>query len=328
MRLLSMESPDYHALKSSAGLLDLSARSRICLVGADREKFLHGQITNDLLRVAAGQGIYAALVNAKGRIESDLYIFKLQDELLLDFEPGLTGVVSERLARYVIAEDVQIVDVANVYQLLALHGPEAGAVLRKAFSIDPPNDPLSWSKLGWAGAEIYIARNDRFGELSYNIYMPNEQKSAAQGALCESGAVPASLEAAETIRIENGVPRFGADMDSRNLAPETGIQKRAISYAKGCYIGQEVIARIRTYGQVAKALRLLRIEGEELPRPGAKITAGGQEAGYLGSSTISPRWKSIVALGYVRKEHFGIGKILELPDLGVAAEVIAAPGEV
>ena len=119
---------EYLALTREAGLIDLSFRSRICLLGSDREKFLHGQITNDILRLKTGEGTYGALVTAKGKLETDLFAYKLQDELLLDFEPGLTEKINDRLSKYIIAEDVQIVDVAPHYSLLSAQGPRAADV--------------------------------------------------------------------------------------------------------------------------------------------------------------------------------------------------------
>jgi folate-binding protein YgfZ len=175
--------------------------------------------------------------------------------------------------------------------------------------------------------EIYLARNDRFGATGYDVFVPIELQRESAERFKRAGARPVSIDSAEIVRIENGIPRFGVDMDENNLAPETGIQSRAISYSKGCYIGQEVIARIRTYGQVAKALRLMRIEGEgALPEKGAKLFRDGKEAGYITSSAHSPRFQARVALGYVRKEANALGTRLNLATGGNSAEIVAIPG--
>src|SRR5258708_20574434 len=120
---------EYKALRESAGILDLSFRSRICLVGADRARFLHGQVTNDVKKLRIGEGCYAAITTAKGKMESDLNIFELADELLLDFEPGLTGKIAVRLEKFIVADDVQIVDAAPHYGLLSVQGPKAADVV-------------------------------------------------------------------------------------------------------------------------------------------------------------------------------------------------------
>src|SRR5258706_14105082 len=136
---------EHTALGEHAGLLDLSFRSRLCLTGADRARFLHGQVTNDVQRLAVGEGCYAALITAKGRIQADLNIYRLQDELLLDFEPGLTQTVSQRLDKYVISEDVQVTDVAGLYGLLSVQGPKAAAVIQSLSDFGAlPDKPFSF----------------------------------------------------------------------------------------------------------------------------------------------------------------------------------------
>src|SRR5437773_4013703 len=149
---------EHAALRESAGVLDLSFRSRICLTGADRVRFLHGQVTNEVNRLAVGQGCYAFLVTAKGRIQSDLNIYRLEDELLLDFEPGLTQPVSERLEKYIIAEDVQVVDVAPQYGLLSIQGPQAATVLSATGLVSElPAKALNFIKITEANlGEIYL----------------------------------------------------------------------------------------------------------------------------------------------------------------------------
>jgi folate-binding protein YgfZ len=319
---------EYRALTEAAGLLDLNDRGRLCLLGADREKFLHGQVTNEVLRLEPGRGCYAALVSAKGRVETDLFVFKLTDEILLDFEPGLAGKVTERLEKFIIAEDVQIVDVSTLYGLLSLQGPRAETVLAATeWVTDIPNEPLRWTKAVLPEGDLYIARNDRFGLPAYDLFVPAGALDEVAAKCLRGGAVWVGTEAREMARIENGIPRFGVDMDETNLAPETGIQNRAISYAKGCYIGQEVIARIRTYGQVAKALRLLRLApGGDLPEKGVKLMREGKEVGYITSSTHSPRHGARVALAYVRKEANAVGTDLTLFGSGTVATIIAVPG--
>jgi aminomethyltransferase len=321
--LPSFNDLEYRALTEAAGWLDLSDRSRLCLLGADREKFLHGQVTNDVLRLRTGQGAYAALVNAKGRLESDLFVYKLADELLLDLPPGLGAKVTARLEKHIIAEDVQIVDVSAAYALLSVHGPRAPEILAAAGLESAPADLLSFAIVKMPAGDLCLARSDRFGALGYDLFVPQEHREEMAGRLDAAGARRVSWEVTEVLRIENAIPRFGADMDESNLAPETGIQSRAISYAKGCYIGQEVIARIRTYGQVAKALRLLKLDSAAPPAPGTKLLHGGKEVGWVTSCAFSPKHGAAVALGYVRKEVNAPGSKLGLAG-GEPAEIVLA----
>jgi len=310
---------EYRAFKETVGFIDLSNRSRVCLLGEDRLKFLHGQVTNDIQGLKADGGCYAALVNAKAKMESDLYIYRLTDELLLDFEPGLTEKVTTRLDKYIIADDVQIVDVAPHYGLVSVQGPKsAGAI--EALGIVPslPANPLQWVKDNVPDVgDIYVMNQPRLGTTGYDVFIP----SAGLGMIADKllaavkaqGGRACGWEAFEAVRIEAGIPRYGVDMDETNLAPEAGIEKRAISYTKGCYIGQEVNARIRTYGQVAKSLQRFELTGvSELPAKGTKLQVAGKDVGYITSAVRTPAGERFLALGYVRKEHKQAGTLLEL----------------
>jgi folate-binding protein YgfZ len=302
---------EYAALRDSAGVIDLSFRSRLCLTGSERKRFLHGQVTNNVNDLEAGQGCYAALTTAKGRMQTDLNIYCLTDELLLDFEPGLAASIAQRLEKYIIADDVQVVDVAPHYGLLSVQGPKAGQVVRgTGLDFDWPAKPMSFTGLKDATlGEVYCMNVSRGLAQGYDLFVPMPALGIAGEKLVAAvkgiGGRPSGWQALETVRIEAGIPRFGADMDETNLPPETGIDARAISYNKGCYIGQEVIARIRTYGQVAKSLHGLRLSDglQELPRKGDKLFHGEKEVGYITSAVVSPTLKANIGLGYVRKEH-------------------------
>lgn len=326
---------EYAALRESAGALDLGFRSRLCLTGADRVRFLHGQVTNNVKDLREGEGCYAALVTAKGKLQSDLNIFRLPDELLLDFEPGLAAGVTERLEKFIIADDVQVVDAALYYGLLSVQGPKAGEVVRRlGLAEDVPLQPFGFITARDATlGDIYLMNQPRLGGNGFDLFVPTAALGAVMDRLIaaagQAGGRACGWRALETARIEAGIPRYGADMDESNLAPEAGIEDRAISYAKGCYIGQEVMARIRTYGQVAKALRGLRLADdlESLPVKGDKLFHGGREAGYITSATASPALRANIALGYVRKEANEPGTVLTLrtADGDSGAKIVALP---
>jgi len=307
----------YGYLRKSAGVLDLSSRSRLCVTGSDRGRFINGQVTNNVKDLKAGQGCYAALVTAKGKMQSDLFIYCLPDELLLDFEPGLTAAVTERLERYVIADDVQVVDVSSMYGLLTVQGPRSADVVRDV-DLEPPQSPLNSSRSESTGAEIYCMHNARGTALGFDVFVPTGQAGTMRERLIEAamkvGGGASSIEALEIVRIESGVPKFGVDMDETNLASEAGIESRAISYSKGCYIGQEVISRIRAFGQVAKSLRGLRLPSElpRLPLKGDKLFYDGMEVGYVTSSCRSHASPLNIALGYIRRERNSAGTELSL----------------
>jgi folate-binding protein YgfZ len=308
---------DYRALTEGAAFIDLSSRGRLCLIGADRQQFLNGQVTNNVKTLKVGQGCYAALANNKGRMAADLNIFILQDEILLDFEPGLADAVKTRLEKFIIADDVEVVD-ASGYRLLCLSGPRVSEI---AQTIGLPTPAFFNIEHHGAPNADYVASTPRFGTTALDIFSPGPLDEL-KGRLLQAGVPEVNPESVEALRIENGVPRFGIDMDENTLVPEA--IEQAISYNKGCYIGQEVIARIRTYGQVAKALRGLRFEkGAPLPKRGDKILNDGKEVGAITSGVFSPRLQRAIALGYVRKECNQIGTRLTVNELPV--EIVPIP---
>jgi len=367
---------EHAALRETAGVVDLSFRSRLCLTGADRVRFLHGQVTNDVKKLRVGEGCYAALVTAKGKMESDLNIFALQDELLLDFEPGLTQAVSQRLEKYIVADDVQVVDVAPHYGLLSVQGPKAEQVVRGlSLFAQVPSMPFHSVKIADATlGEIHLMNQPRFflplparnergegrGEEPPQINRPSSPQPSPPSAGGEGvsvfhagfdffvpinslAAVADKLIAAakaaggracgwtafEIARIEAGIPRFGADMDGTNIPLECGIEDRAVSYTKGCYIGQEVINRIHSIGHVNRELRGLRLADDlkTLPARGDKLFKDGKEVGHITSAIASPTLKANIALGYVRCEANAGGTELKLRNAGndSGARIVEVP---
>ncbi len=316
-------------LRKSAGVMDMGFRTRICLVGADRARFLHGQVTNHVNRLREGEGIRAAITTPKGRLEADLNILCLKEELLLDAEPGLAAKLTARLEKYVVADDVQVVDAAPAYGLLTVQGPRSEAVLAGLgwleFAPNPPGQPpvrllesvhIPHPDLG----EIYVAANPRLGrhlERGYDFYIPNPALERAAESLLEmvhrAGGGLTGWNAWETLRIEAGVPRFGVDMDEQCLPMECGLEPFSVAYDKGCYIGQEVLNRLHTQGRVTRALRGLRFLGSprDMPQLHDKLVHQDREIGHVTSAVLSPVLGA-VGMGYVRREFFQPGNRLEV----------------
>jgi folate-binding protein YgfZ len=335
---------EHTALREIAGVLDLSFRGRICLAGGDRLRFLHGQVTNDVKRLRAGEGCYAALVTAKGKMESDLNIFCLADELLLDFEPELTEKISQRLEKFMVADDVQLVDAAPHYGLLSVQGPKAAGVVRALswFGVPPsggagtelPVTPLASIKISHPTlGEIYLTNHARLAATGFDLFIPNASLAAIADQLITAaghiGGRACGWRAFETARIEAGIPRFGADMDETNLPLECGIESRAVSYRKGCYIGQEIINRVHSFGHVTRELRGLRLAGDlkSLPQRHDKLFHGGKEVGHVTSAVKSPALNASIALGYVRREANQIGTELTVctAEGESPAQIVALP---
>ena len=325
---------EHAALRETAGVIDLSFRSRICLTGADRVRFLHGQVTNDVKKLRVGEGCYAAITTNKGKMESDGNIFNLPDELLLDFEPGLTKKICTRLEKFIVADDVQIVDVVPHYGLLSVQGPKAEEVVR-ALNLFPEIPTKQFNSLKICDAtlgEIYLANNPRLGANGFDLFVPNNSLGAVADKLIAAaknfGGRACGWTAFETVRIENGIPQFGADMDETNIPLECGIESRAIVYDKGCYIGQEVINRIHSIGHVNKELRGLRLADDlkNLPARGEKLFLNSKEVGCITSAVKSPTFGNIT-LGYVRREanQIGMELILKTATGESAAKIVELP---
>ncbi len=309
---------EHAALHNTAGVLDLSFRGRLCLTGDDRVRFLNGQVTNNIKVLSPGRGCYAALTTAKGKMESDLHIHCLKDELLVDFEPGLASRVIGRLEKYIVADDVEVVDVKPHYGLLSVQGPQSVAVLQQLQRVSdlPPNPYASVVIADPRFGEIVLVNLPRFGTQGFDLFVPNpamgEMAERLITAVEKAGGRACGWEAMEMLRIEAGIPRYGCDMDESNLPLEAGLEARAISYSKGCYIGQEVINRVHSIGQVSRALRGLHLAGEHssLPARGDRLYHEGQPAGYVTSVLDSPRFHRRIALGYVRREWNRTGVML------------------
>ncbi len=339
---------EHAALRQSAAVLDLSCRSRLCVVGGDRERFLNGQVTNNVKALSVGEGCYAAVVNARGRMQSDANIYRLAEECLLDFEPGLSAGIARRLEQYVVADDVQIVDVAADYGLLSVQGPQAATVLRQAVlleapapttsrtapSAELPTQPLHIRPVlhpGWG--ELYVAHHARTGTTGFDLFVPVAALRPAAESLVQAardhGGRPAGWTALEIGRVEAGRPRFGADMDETTLPIEAGIEARAISYRKGCYIGQEIIARLHAHGRLAKSLCGLRLADAvaALPRTGDRLLWRDREVGHVTTAVTSPALRANLALGYVRREAQMSGEALRVQGLAGddVAHVVALP---
>lgn len=327
---------EYWALKKSAGLADLSHRGRILVRGEDAARFLHGMLTNDVKGLRAGQGNYAFMLNVQGHVLADLRILRLDAEsFLLDCEPQSYEIVWQQLDRHIIADIVEMEDRRSALACLALEGPSAREILGRAVGTDIPElnafehvyrEDLQARLFhaSWCGEEGYciLAAPDRAAELLDSILsLKARDRSIA-------AVTPVGFEALEICRIEAGIPRYGIDITDKNLAQETG-QMQAISFNKGCYIGQEVVERIRSRGHVNRKLVQLLLEGRQQIAPETPILFDGQPAGATASSAYSFALGKTVALGYLRREYAEPGnrvmvgaltaRVAEVPTAAAAA---------
>ncbi|HTS46814.1 MAG TPA: glycine cleavage T C-terminal barrel domain-containing protein [Bryobacteraceae bacterium] len=287
----------YDALRNRAAWLDLSARGKIQLTGEDRARLLHAMSTNHIQQLTPGTGCYAFFLNDKGRILADANILCRPDHFLLDIEPETREKLYEHLDRFIIADDVTLEDRTASTATIALEGPESGAVLERAGAPIPGSD---YATAEWGGR--LVARLNSTGSAGFFVFAPIEQKAELIATLEAAGAEPADAETFEVVRLEHGKPRYGADISERFLAQEAN-QPQALNFNKGCYLGQEIVERVRSRGQVHRVLMPLLLSSQTPPEPGAKGQIAEANVAEITSAAYSPALGRVVALGYVRTEH-------------------------
>jgi aminomethyltransferase len=293
----------YQALRESAAWIDLTTRGKIRLTGEDRARLLHAMCTQNIEAMKPGDGVYAFFLNAQGRILADANIFCFEDHFLLDTEPETARSLFEHIDRYIIADDVTLADETATTATISIEGPEAERVLRSLDASVPEADhaTATWS-------EAMVAKVSSTGAGGYFIFVPEAEKLALIAKLTE---VPqADSTDARVVRIEHGLPRYGEEITDRYLVQETG-QMRGVHLSKGCYLGQEIVERVRSRGQVHRVLRKLELSTAEILAAGTKLTAAGADAAEIASSAVSPATNKVVALAYVRTPFAEPGTLID-----------------
>jgi folate-binding protein YgfZ len=337
--------PAYEAASTGAVLVDRSSEGRLRVTGADRVAWLQGLVTNDVAALQPGDGCYAAYLTPQGRMISDLRILGFEEALLLDVPAARRTAVLERFDQFIITEDVSVADETAVLARIGLHGPESGRVLVRALGDTVAGVAERVATLQehqhvsgeLGGAASVIAGSRDIGRLGYDIYVPAGALPDAAAALSAAGAVDIDAETWDTLRIEAGRPLFGVDMDTDTIPLEAGLEARAISQTKGCYVGQEIIIRVlhRGGGRVARRLVGLLFasggfEREHPPAAGDVLRAVGddvrREVGKVTSVTWSPRLGRFIGMGFVHRDAAEPGTALALDlDPPIEAEVAALP---
>jgi tRNA-modifying protein YgfZ len=334
----------YAAARAGAAWFARPTEGRLLVGGPDRASWLQGLLTNDVAALGAGRGCYAAHLTPQGRMVSDMRLLETGHEILMDVPESTRQLLLDRFDLFLITEDVRLSDVTQTLARLTVVGPGAAAALEAAL----PRAGLALAAWGAEGGEP--ARLDRLGEHThvrvtgddaagpsvleaghglvaatldagvsgFDVYLPPGRLAALTGALEGSGAVAGDDAVFELLRIEAGRPRFGADMDTDTIPLEAGLEDRAISFTKGCYVGQEIIVRVRDrgHGRVARRLVGLRVEAPEALEAGdvrgATLARGGKDVGKVTSAARSPRLGEVVALGFVHREAALEGLELDL----------------
>ena len=284
----------YRGLRHGAAWIDLSARGRILARGRDCTRLLHNLTTNNVKALAPGQGCYAFLLNPQGRIQADLNLFCLPEHFLIDTEPELREKLRAHIRRYIIADQVELDDVSDATACLGVEGPEAPAVLAALGVAVPGRD---FDHVSWKGRTLAAATAT--GQPGARIFCPSPEDARELIARLEAaGARPASAGDVRSLRIENGRPRYSEEIRDTSLPQETQ-QMHAVSFDKGCYLGQEIVERIRAQGRVKWLLTRVELGDAPLPEPGAKIAVLGNQA-EVASGVVSPETGAVVVMAWVR----------------------------
>ncbi len=303
----------YRQLREECGLLDRSGRGKLLVSGPDAAEYLQGQLTNDVEALEPGEGQYAALLDRKGHMQADMRVLRpAAEEIWLDTEPEALAAARRHLQMYSVGREVTVVDVSEERAILSLIGPRSVEVAGTAAL---PEHTCEESAV--AGVEC-LAAGTRVG---IDLIAAAADVERLRGGLLAAGAVAVSAAAAEILRVEAGVPRFGAEMGTETMPAEAGIVEDAVSFTKGCYIGQETVARLHYKGKPNRHLRGLRLSAPT--EPGTTLRLGGREVGRLGGVAVSPALGPI-ALAILRREAEP-GAELVVGEDGVTARVVDLP---
>jgi folate-binding protein YgfZ len=319
-------SSGYAALRNGAGLIARPGTGHVLLTGEDRRSYLQGLLTNDIEALTPGTGCYAAMLTAQGRMITDMRVLELGDSVLLDVPAEVATAIRDHLDRFVFSEDVQVEDVTEARTEIGIYGPGALDVLVTAGAGNAaPSSLFASTRVRVADVDVVLVRSDAAGIPGYDVLVDAAHAGAVVEALAAAGAVRVSEADAEAVRIESGRPRFGADMDTDTIPLEAGLEDRAISRSKGCYVGQEVIVRVQDRGQGRVAKRLVGLTfdaGAAVPTAGARIVAGDRDIGRVTSATWSPALARPIALGYVHRDFVEPGTSVAVDEAAASVAVL------
>lgn len=304
----------YRVLHDRAGLVDRSQRGRLRLTGTDRRDYLQGLLTNEIAALAAGTGCYAALLTPQGRMISDMSVAETGDAIVMDLEREVTDTVLAHLDKFIIMEDVRVADESGALAQVGVYGSDAARVVSDALTAD--RGELGGLRvfenriLQWNSAPVLAMRRDDIGVTGFDLLVAADLREALIAAVRSAGAADIDPEVVEVSRVEAGRPMFGRDMTEDTIPLEAGIEDRAISLTKGCYVGQEIIIRVlhRGHGRVARRLVGLTLDtAAATPAPGDRVKVGEREVGAITSAVRSLALERPIALAYVQRDFTSPG---------------------
>jgi len=307
---------EYAALVGGIGVVDLGFRALVVASGPDRVDFLQGMLTNDVARLVPGTGCVALALTIQARVIADVRVAALEETMLLDVDARVRDAFVEALSKLIIADDVELEAPAPPIALVGVEGPGATAVLGpEAATLEP----FATREIELAGARVRVVAGGELRAGSFTLHVPAAEVTGVWDALVAGGAVPCGMTALEARRVELGIPRVGVDTDDKTLSLELPVES-LISFTKGCYLGQEVVARGTSRGHANRKLRGLVLAGA-VPAAGAALVADDKEVGRLTTVVHAFGLGGPAALGFVRREHWDVGTELAVAGGGATARV-------
>ncbi|MGH7167946.1 MAG: aminomethyltransferase family protein [Nitrospiraceae bacterium] len=307
---------EHTAVRQGVGIADFSHRGRIRVTGEDRVKWLQSVISNDILPLAAGQGLYSSLLTHKGKMLSYFRVYALPDSLILEDVGEIGETTFQALRKFLLyGTKAKMENCAETWGLLLVSGPKAAECTKAAFGADINGlKPLAFLTQEIGGQHALLIRTEETGETDIEILLPADQLVTAWDRLWSAGEPmglkPFGTEAREALRLEAGLPMAGADLTEEIVPPEANLEGKAFSLSKGCYPGQEVVARMDTYGSVRRRLVGLILQDPVIPPKGAKLFSGEREVGWVTSAARSPALNHVIAFGFPLRDFTQPGTAL------------------
>jgi aminomethyltransferase len=295
---------EHLAVRRGVGIMDLSQRGKIKITGDDRMKWLQSIISNDILPLAPGQGIYSSLLTHKGKMLSYFRVYQLGESLMLEDVGEIGDLTYSTLRKFLLyGTKAKMENCAETWGLLLISGPRTFDLVKSALGADLSTlKPLSFVSLDISGQSALLIRAEETGEADVEILVPADGLKTAWDRLWAAGEalglIPFGAHALETLRVEAGLPKAGPDLNETIVPPEANLEGKAFSLTKGCYPGQEVVARMDTYGSVRRHLVGLVVEDALVPSLGAKLFSGEREVGWVSSAVRSPSLGKVIAFGF------------------------------
>ena len=317
---------EYRLARETVALLDKNYRTHFSFTGPDRVRFLNAILTNNIKDLKAGQGIVSLFLNPQGRIQAEIETYAEVQRLLCVSFAEIRKKLISALDHYIIMDDVTLTDESARYGALALEGPRASEIVKQSAEVDLETmAELAWRESTVSSIPCRIVRRSLSGSVGAEFLCEQSHLARLWDILCDAaksaGGGPAGYSAMNALRLESGVPWFGYDFGEKQIPHEAGLENSHISYTKGCYTGQEIIERVRSRGQVNRVRALFQLSSRDVPKSETAIVFDGKEVGYVTRAAQSPAFKSIIAMGYVRREQSLPGTTVQINGANASAVV-------